>query len=130
MLWKETLDEIKKECDDAAIIGLESGLSFTTSNNGLKLNGKECVHMINQIRNGATTDGTIEVAEIAYTLMKYEEKDSVLHFKSKEMIENEFRYLSIAFTRMLVFVALLSKDKSASLYCLTRVQDSFGNKGM
>ena len=46
MVWNEFLTRIKSECSDGAIIGLESGLSFTTSNKGIKLNGIECIKVV------------------------------------------------------------------------------------
>ena len=143
MVWNSYLNKIKQECLDAAIIGKESGLSFTTSNQGIKLDGYQCIKVIQQINkfdnsiNKLNFEGISELKiwinsnEYLYTFSKYSKDDSLIYYEDLKDSLNNSTYLIMFSTKMLVVLALIQKNNlNKSLFCITNVKNELLYKGL
>lgn len=140
MVWNEFLERIKTQCENAAIIGIQTGLAFTTSNRGLKLNGKETVSVVEEIKKAIDVvsfddeekkktiniNKTLIIEEVEYTYSKYDYDDGLIYMISKEYNST----IVLGPTKMVVIVACLSDDIEKSLFAITDVLKDLRYRGL
>lgn len=126
MVWADILEEFAQYCKCGAIIGLESGLSLTSREQGLRLSGKECIIIQGICKNieNNSPDTNINVGDISYRYTNVDKGNKTIYY------ENNEDKLVILYTRMLIFTMLFDKNQTNDLDKIKFLHKDFIDKGM
>lgn len=127
MVWSDILDEMQLNCKKGAICGLESGLCYTSADQGLALTGFECIKIqsiVKAIDKNSPTNN-ITAGGIDYKLVNNSKEKKTIEYENKDDV------LIIFYSKMIIFIALFDKLKRVDGYTAVKeIHEDFIYRGM